>query len=178
LDALEQAVEPLWGQLAEALFQPFRTLDVGAAQECLNSLRAAVNDATRSQQGFFNRLFWFAHRAKRFEQLGTTTCDTSGRSVPVHRESVENARAPEGDETGFCLRISQVVSGIWAGCAWFVAESTPERLEPICTAPSEGLDELPILAVSQSSTLGRHQTCFLTGSELSGTKFCPRKCRI
>jgi very-short-patch-repair endonuclease len=32
-----------------------------------------VNTATRSQQGFFTQLFWFAHRAKRFQQLGAIT---------------------------------------------------------------------------------------------------------
>jgi very-short-patch-repair endonuclease len=70
LDALEQRVESLRGQLGETLFQSFRTLDVGAAQDCLESLRVAVHVATRSQQEFFTRLFWFAHRAKRFGQLG------------------------------------------------------------------------------------------------------------
>ncbi len=73
LDALEQKVESLRGQLGEPLFQSFRTLDVGAAQKCLETLRSVVNAATRSQQEFFTRLFWFAYRVKRFEQLGATT---------------------------------------------------------------------------------------------------------
>lgn len=82
LDALEQKVESLRGQLGEALFQSFRTLDVGASQKCLESLGVVVNAATRSQQEFFTRLFWFAHRAKRFEQLsaaiGTLTPGLQG----------------------------------------------------------------------------------------------------
>lgn len=73
LGALERNVEPLRGRLGETVFQSFRSLDVGAAQNCLGTLRAAVNAATRSQQDFFTRLFWFAHRAKRFDQLGATT---------------------------------------------------------------------------------------------------------
>jgi very-short-patch-repair endonuclease len=72
LDGLEQKVEPLRGQLGEALFQSFHTLDVEAAQKCLAKLRLVVNAATRSQQKFFTRLFWSAHRARRFELLGAT----------------------------------------------------------------------------------------------------------
>ena len=73
LDALEQKVESLRGELGEPLFQSFRTLDVGTAQKCLETLRSAVNAATRNQQEFSTRLFWFAHRAKRFQQLGATS---------------------------------------------------------------------------------------------------------
>ena len=73
LDALERNVEPLRSQLGETLFQSFRTLDFGAAQKCLESLKTDVNAATRSQQDFFTRLFWFANRAKRFEQLSATS---------------------------------------------------------------------------------------------------------
>jgi very-short-patch-repair endonuclease len=79
LDALERSVEPLRGQLGEALFHSFRTLDMEATQRGLDSLKTVVNAATRSQQGFFTRLFWFAHRAKRFEQLSTTI----GTHTPV-----------------------------------------------------------------------------------------------
>lgn len=72
LDRLEQQVESLRGQLGEDLFQSFRTLDVGVAQNGLESLKAAVNAATRGRQRFFTRSFWFAYRAKRFEQLRAT----------------------------------------------------------------------------------------------------------
>ncbi|HWQ93149.1 MAG TPA: AAA domain-containing protein [Clostridia bacterium] len=69
LDVLERKVEPLRGELGEMLFRTFRTLDIGASQNFLDSLKTFVNAATRRQQDFFTRLFWFAHRAKRFEQL-------------------------------------------------------------------------------------------------------------
>jgi very-short-patch-repair endonuclease len=72
LDVLEQKVEPLRGQLGETLFQSFRKVDVGAAQKCLEKMRSVVTAATRSQQAFFTRLFWFAHRAERLRQLGAT----------------------------------------------------------------------------------------------------------
>lgn len=72
LDVLEQNVEPLRGRLGETLFQSFRAMDARAAQKWLESLRAVVNAATRSQQEFITRLFWFAYRGKRFEQLGAT----------------------------------------------------------------------------------------------------------
>lgn len=69
LDGLERKVEPLREQLGENLFLSFRTLDLRIARECLDSLRTLVNSATRGHQGFFTWLFWFVHRAKRFEQL-------------------------------------------------------------------------------------------------------------
>src|ERR1022692_1542470 len=72
LDVLEQKVEPLRSQLGETLFQSFRAVDIEPAQKCLKKLRSVVNAATRSQQEFFIRLFWFAHRSKRFQQLGVT----------------------------------------------------------------------------------------------------------
>ncbi len=69
LDLLEQKVEPLRGQLGAPLFQSFRTVDVAAAQKGLDKLRTVVNAATLKQQDFLTRLFWFAHRAKRFDQV-------------------------------------------------------------------------------------------------------------
>lgn len=69
VDALEQAIEPLRNQLGETLFQAFRTLDLQAAQRALDGLTTAVKAATRTQQEFFTRLFWFAHRTKRLRQL-------------------------------------------------------------------------------------------------------------
>jgi hypothetical protein len=70
---LEQNVEALRDLLGEFLFQSFRKLDVGVAQNGLETLRSVVKAATRSQQDYFTRLFWFVHRAKRFEQMGVTS---------------------------------------------------------------------------------------------------------
>ncbi len=58
--------------MGETLFQSFRTLDAEAAQKCLENLKTVVSAATRSQQEFFTRLFWFAYRTRRFEQLSAT----------------------------------------------------------------------------------------------------------
>lgn len=79
LDAAERSVEPLRDELGETLFQSFRTLDLEAVQRHVECLKTAVNAATRSQQDFFTRIFWFAHRARRFERLSTT----SGTLTPV-----------------------------------------------------------------------------------------------
>jgi very-short-patch-repair endonuclease len=73
LDALERKVEPLRAQLGDDLFQSFRKLDVQKAQGSLGILRPVVRAATREEQGLFTKLFWFAHRAKRFEQLNAST---------------------------------------------------------------------------------------------------------
>lgn len=72
LDALERNVEPLRAQLGGDLFQSFRKLDVQKAQGSLRLLKPIVNAATRDEQGLFTKLFWFAHRAKRFEQLSAS----------------------------------------------------------------------------------------------------------
>lgn len=79
LDALEKKVEPLRGQLGEDLFQSFRKLDVYTAQGSIGILKSVVREATREEQGLFTKLFWFAHRAKRFEQL----CARAGTLQPV-----------------------------------------------------------------------------------------------
>jgi very-short-patch-repair endonuclease/chaperonin cofactor prefoldin len=70
LDALERSIEPLRAELGETLFQSFRTFEATAVMNSLETLETALNAATRSRQDFFTRLFWFAHRANRFEQLG------------------------------------------------------------------------------------------------------------
>jgi very-short-patch-repair endonuclease len=72
LDSLEKKVEPLRNQLGADLFQSFRTLDLQNAQGSLGMLKPAVRAATRSEQGLLTKLFWFAHRAKRFEQLNAS----------------------------------------------------------------------------------------------------------
>ena len=69
LDAQEQKVEQLRSELGEEMFLRFRTLDVEPAGKYLESLRGCIKGATRSEQEFFTRLSWFAHRSKRFQAL-------------------------------------------------------------------------------------------------------------
>lgn len=69
LDVLEQEAEPLRGELGAETFQLFRKFDVAAAEKGVADFKEAVDGATREQQGFFGRLFWFARRKSRFARL-------------------------------------------------------------------------------------------------------------
>jgi very-short-patch-repair endonuclease len=78
LDDLEKKVEPFRGQLGEDLFQSFRELDVQTFEQSLGTLRPLVRAANRNEQGLFTKLFWFAQRSKRFEQLNTAARSLQG----------------------------------------------------------------------------------------------------
>lgn len=70
VDALERRVEPLRAQLGDKLLEASRTIDLQPIRRNEAQLRSVVQHASRDQQDFFTRLFWFLHRQTRLQAVG------------------------------------------------------------------------------------------------------------